>query len=163
MLRHGDRRRRAARGHRRPCQAIILAQHRQIAGIAAANRPGLRGPGRGAEDHHRAAEEQRFGPSSEKLEREIEQLELALESLETARAAVDTAADPEADHEAVADAATPEERLPPRRRGAPRIADDAPRESIVLDPGERCPDCGGVARGWWARTSPRSSTSSPRS
>jgi transposase len=39
------------------------------------------------------------------------------------------------------------DRVPPqRRRGKPPIADDAPRETIVLDPGERCPDCGGAAR-----------------
>jgi transposase/transposase-like protein len=56
------------------------------------------------------------------------------------------AADSDVDDEAVADAATPEECLPPRRRGAPRTAPDAPRESIVLDPGERCPDCGGTLR-----------------
>jgi hypothetical protein len=37
----------------------------------------------------------------------------------------------------VADAAAPEEHLPPRRRGAPRISPDAPRETIVLDLGER--------------------------
>jgi transposase len=39
-----------------------------------------------------------------------------------------------------------EQRLPPRRRGKPRISADAPREVITLDPGERCPDCGGALR-----------------
>jgi transposase len=90
---------------------------------------------------------QRFGASSEKIEREIEQLELALESLETARAAADTT--PEADTPEAEEApgtAAPDSVPPQRRRGKPRIAEDAPREAIVLDPGERCPDCGGVLR-----------------
>ena len=80
--------------------------------------------------------------SSEKIDREIAQLELALESLEVASAAAD--AKPESDE--ATDTAATEQRLPPRRRGKPRIAADAPRESIVLDPGERCPDCGGTLR-----------------
>jgi|GEM_PF-3375486 len=50
-----------------------------------------------------------------------------------------------ADDQAADDPAA-ERRLPPRRRGKPRIAADAPREVITLDPGERCPDCGGVLR-----------------
>jgi transposase len=126
-------------------RAIILAQHREIAGIAAANRA-YEALIQALKITIARLKKQRFGPSSEKIEREIEQLELALESLETARAVAGTAADPEADHEAAAEAATSEERLPPRRRGAPRIAPDAPRESIVLDPGEHCPDCGGTLR-----------------
>jgi transposase len=92
---------------------------------------------------------QRFGASSEKIEREIEQLELALESLETARAAADPTPEadiPESEDAPATENAAPGSVPPPRRRGKPRIADDAPRESIVLDPGERCPDCGGVLR-----------------
>ena len=124
---------------------IILAQHRQIAGIAAANRA-YETLVQALKITIARLKKQRFGPSSEKIEREIEQLELALESLEMAGAAADTPPDSDVDNEAVADAAAPEERLPPRRRGAPRIAPNAPRESIVLDPGERCPDCGGTLR-----------------
>jgi transposase len=92
---------------------------------------------------------QRFGASSEKIVRKIEQLELAPESLETTRAAADPT--PEADMPESEDApatwsAGPDRVPPQRRRGKPPIADDAPRETIVLDPGERCPDCGGAAR-----------------
>ena len=39
---------------------------------------------------------------------------------------------------------TPPERTMPRRRGKPRIAASTPRERVVLDPGEHCPDCGGA-------------------
>ena len=85
---------------------------------------------------------QKFGRSSEKIEREIEQLELALEALEVKIAADDTS--PEAD-EAAGDGAEPT-RPAPRRRGKPRIAEDAPRERHVLDPGETCPECGGELR-----------------
>ena len=126
-------------------QAIILAQHRQITGIAAANRA-YEALVQALKITIARLKKQRFGPSSEKIEREIEQLELALESLETARAAADPAPDPDGTDEAGADVAAPEERRPPRRRGAPRISPDAPRETIVLDPGERCPDCGGALR-----------------
>ncbi|MBK8909095.1 MAG: transposase [Rhodospirillales bacterium] len=86
---------------------------------------------------------QRCGASSEKIDREIEQLELALEGLEMAGAAADPT--PAAD-DAGSNATATEQLLPPRRRGKPRIAADAPREVITLDPGERCPDCGGVLR-----------------
>ena len=85
---------------------------------------------------------QKFGSSSEKIEREIEQLQLALEDLEVAMATAETAAPAEA-------VATPEalsERALPRRRGKPRIGPTTVRERIVLDPGERCPDCGGTLR-----------------
>ena len=40
----------------------------------------------------------------------------------------------------------PAERAAPRRRGKPRISDDAPREQVVLDPGEICAECGGALR-----------------
>ena len=87
---------------------------------------------------------QKFGRSSEKIEREIEQLELALEALEVKVAADDMRPDPE---DAPLPAAEPDEALSqPRRRGKPRIADDAPRERAVLDPGEACPECGGELR-----------------
>ncbi len=85
---------------------------------------------------------QKFGRSSEKIEREIEQLELALEALEVKVAADDT--NPQEDR---ADADTaPSGRSAPRRRGKPRISEDAPRERTTLDPGEICPDCGGKLR-----------------
>lgn len=90
---------------------------------------------------------QRYGSSSEKIDREIAQLELALEGLEMAGAAADPAPESDAPADEAATAATAtEQRLPPRRRGKPRIAADAPREVITLDPGERCPDCGGALR-----------------
>ena len=90
---------------------------------------------------------QRFGPSSEKIEREIEQLELALEDLQVATAGMAGTAEPEpvpAADETPID--TPSEQTVPRRRGKPRVAETTPRERIVLDPGERCPDCGGTLR-----------------
>ncbi len=40
----------------------------------------------------------------------------------------------------------PAERATPRRRGKPRIDETSLRKRIVLDPGERCPDCGGALR-----------------
>lgn len=129
-------------------QAIILAQHRQIAGIVAANRAyevlvqALRVT-------IARLKKQRFGASSEKIEREIEQLELALESLETARAAADPTPEenaPETDDVTAGETGAPDTVPPQRRRGKPRIAEDAPRETIVLDPGPHCPDCGGVLR-----------------
>ena len=90
---------------------------------------------------------QKFGRSSEKIAREIEQLELALEDLQIAGGG---AADPEdADEETTGDAPTGpenESRTAPRRRGKPRIAEDAPRERVTLDSGEACPDCGGDLR-----------------
>ncbi len=86
---------------------------------------------------------QKFGRSSEKIEREIEQLELALEALEVKIAADDTS--PEVDGDCANDPA-PATRPAPRRRGKPRISEDAPRERHVLDPGETCPECGGELR-----------------
>lgn len=84
-------------------------------------------------------QKQKFGPSSEKIEREIEQLQLALEDLDVSMAAADTAPQ-EGLPEGVA------KRAASRRRGKPRIADDTPRERILLDPGKVCPDCGGALR-----------------
>lgn len=129
-------------------QAMVLGLRTEIAGMAAANRA-YEALVQALKITIAKLKKQRFGRSSEKIDREIEQLELALESLETARAAADTTA--EADTPAVEDAPTAEtaapDSVPPqRRRGKPRIAEDAPRETIVLDPGERCPDCGGVLR-----------------
>jgi len=86
---------------------------------------------------------QKFGPSSEEIAREIEQLQLALEDLEVARASPDQPPEPEAEART---AEAPMERTAPRRRGKPRIAETTLRERIVLDPGERCPDCSGVLR-----------------
>ena len=85
---------------------------------------------------------QKFGRSSEKIEREIEQLELALEALEVK--IVDDDTSPEADE--VAGDGAESARPTPRRRGKPRISEDAPRERLVLDPGETCPECGGELR-----------------
>jgi transposase len=85
---------------------------------------------------------QKFGPSSEKIEREIEQLELAIEDLEVAMAKAEAPAPIPPSPEGVPEA----ERAEPRRRGRPRIADTVPRERVVLDPGETCPDCGGPLR-----------------
>ena len=83
-----------------------------------------------------------FGKSSEKVEREIEQLELALEDMLVA--AAESAVEPmdEDAPEPPAPDATPERT--PRRR--PRVSDAAPRERRELDPGGRCPDCGGELR-----------------
>ena len=86
---------------------------------------------------------QKFGPSSEKIGREVEQLQLALEDLEVAMAAAHEAPEPITP---AASSGAPTERAAPRRRGKPRIAEATLRERIVLDPGERCPDCGGVLR-----------------
>ena len=85
---------------------------------------------------------QKFGRSSEKVNREIEQLELALEALGVKVAADDTSpAEPEDNADDFSS-----NRTAPRRRGKPRISDDAPRERITLDPGETCPECGGTLR-----------------
>jgi len=51
---------------------------------------------------------------------------------------------PEADE--VAGDGAESARPAPRRRGKPRIAEDAPRERHVLDPGGTCPECGGEMR-----------------
>ncbi|WP_299440257.1 IS66 family transposase [uncultured Rhodospira sp.] len=95
---------------------------------------------------------QKFGRSSEKIDREIAQLELALEGLEVARAVAEPA--PAEDEEAAPSPETstasetdqPSQKTAPRRRGKPKVAPDTPRERIVLDPGEHCPDCGGPLR-----------------
>jgi len=125
---------------------MILAQQRKILGIEATNRA-YEALIQALKLTIARLKRQRYGSSSEKIDREIAQLELALEGLEMAGAAADPA--PESDEpadDAAIDTAATEQRLPPRRRGKPRIAADAPRESIVLDPGERCPDCGGTLR-----------------
>ena len=86
---------------------------------------------------------QKFGPSSEKIEREIEQLQLALEDLEVAMVTTEAPVSPA---EAEPSPETGGERILPRRRGKPRVAATTVRERVVLDPGERCPDCGGTLR-----------------
>jgi transposase len=127
-------------------RAMILAQQQKIIGMEAANRA-YEALIQALKLTIARLKRQRYGASSEKIDREIAQLELALEGFEMAGAAADPA--PESD-EPGDDAATgtgaTEQRLPPRRRGKPRISADAPRESIVLDPAERCPDCGGALR-----------------
>ena len=127
-------------------RAMILAQQQKIVGMEAANRA-YEALIQALKLTIARLKRQRYGASSEKIDREIAQLELALEGLEMASAATDPTpeSDEPADDEAADDTAV-EQRLPPRRRGKPRIAADAPRESITLDPGERCPDCGGALR-----------------
>ena len=87
---------------------------------------------------------QKFGASSERIEREIEQLELALEHLEISGAAAISrvAPDDAAELSAEEQAAAPDT---PRRR-KPLVAEGTPRERIVLDPGDDCPECGGTLR-----------------
>jgi len=84
---------------------------------------------------------QKFGPRSEKIAREIVQLELALDALEVKIAADDTSM--ESAEETEPEVST---RTAPRRRGKPRISQDAPRERTVLDPGDVCPECSGDLR-----------------
>jgi len=84
----------------------------------------------------------KFGQSSEKIEREIEQLQLALENLEIAMSAADTSSEPE---EELDPPAAPKPS-PQRRRGKPRVAAGTQRDRIVLDPGDKCPSCGGPLR-----------------
>lgn len=86
---------------------------------------------------------QKFGASSERIEREIEQLQLALEDLEVARAATGM---PPAPEERAGEEGTPAARVPQRRRGRPQVSETTPRERVVLDPGDSCPDCGGPLR-----------------
>ena len=88
---------------------------------------------------------QAFGKSSEKVEREIEQLELALEDLLIASAEGASGPVDEGTAEDARPAASDEARKrTPRRR--PRVSDTTPRERCELDPGTRCPDCGGDLR-----------------
>jgi transposase len=127
-------------------RAMILAQQQKIVGMEAANRA-YEALIQALKLTIARLKRQKYGASSEKIDREIAQLELALEGLEMAGAATDPTpeSDEPADDEA-ADETAVEQRLPLRRRGKPRIAADAPREVITLDPGERCPDCGGALR-----------------
>jgi transposase len=132
-------------GRRRRAAAIIVAQHQALTGMQASNRA-YEALVQALKITIARLKKQRFGASSEKIEREIQQLELALESLETARAAADATPEPE-DGGAEGDAPTTSaERTPQRRRGKPRIAEDAPRESITSIPASAALDCGGVLR-----------------
>ena len=135
-------------------RAMVLGLRAEIAGIAAANRA-YEALVQALRITIARLKKQRFGASSEKIEREIEQLELALESLETAPAADPTP------KRTLLRAATPR-RIPSRRsgvaasRGSPRMHRASASCSI---PASAAPTA--AARcGWWARTSPRSSTSS---
>ena len=87
---------------------------------------------------------QKFGASSERIEREIEQLELALEYLEIAGAAAISATQPDDDVELSAEEQAAAPNTPRRRK--PLVAVGTPRERIVLDPGDDCPECGGTLR-----------------
>ena len=141
-------------------KAIILAQQEEVARLTARHAP-TRPWSKLSQIRIARLQRPEFGPSSEKIEREIEQLQLTLEDLEVAMAAAgtpigrdDTGVEPEA------------ALSPLRNAGAasPGVADRAPRERlIVLDPGDRCPECGGTLRLIAMRTYPRSSTSSPPS
>ena len=85
---------------------------------------------------------QRFGKSSEKLKAEIEQLEMALEGLD-----VDDAATIDTDAiDTTEDEPTASERKSKRGRRKLDLPDDAPRQEIILDPGETCRQCGGQLR-----------------
>lgn len=141
---------------------MIRTQQRKIVGMEAANRA-YEALIQALKLTIARLKRQRYGASSEKIDREIEQLELALEGLEMAGAAADpTPAADEAGNDAGSNTTATEQLLPPRRRGKPRIAADAPRESIVLIPASAAP-IAAVCCDWSARTSPRSSTSSPPS
>ncbi len=87
---------------------------------------------------------QKFGASSERTLREIEQLELALEHLEIAGAATISMIAPDDDAELNADEQAAMPSTPRRRK--PLVAEGTPRERIVLDPGNDCPECGGTLR-----------------
>ena len=69
-------------------QAIILAQHQKIVGMAASSRA-CEALIQALEITIARLKRQKYGASSEKIEREIAQLELALEGLEMAGAASD--------------------------------------------------------------------------
>jgi transposase len=120
-------------------KAIIVAQHEEIARLAAAERA-YEALIQALKIRIARLKKQKFGSSSEKIEREIEQLELALEDLEVAMAAADTSPEPE---ENETEEAPSRSR---RRRGKPRVSDTTPRERIVLDPGDTCCECGGPLR-----------------
>ncbi len=122
-------------------KAIILAQHEQGVRMAASVRA-YEALVQALKIRIARLQKQKFGASSEKIERELDQLQLALEDLEVAMASSDSAvAEPMPPPDASAAA-----RETAHRRGKPRISDTAPRERIVLDPGETCPDCGGALR-----------------
>jgi len=120
-------------------KAIILAQHEEITRLAAAERA-YEALVQALRIRIARLRRQRFGASSEKIEREIEQFQLALEDLEVAMAAADTSPEPEQDE------AEEAPRSARRHRGKPRVNEATSRERIVLDPGERCPECGGPLR-----------------
>ena len=122
-------------------KAIILAQQEEVARLTASARA-YEALVQALKIRIARLQRQKFGPSSEKIEREIEQLQLTLEDLEVAMAAAGTPTGPD-DTELQPEAAL---ASPQRRRGKPRVADHAPRERIVLDPGDRCPECGGTLR-----------------
>ncbi len=79
-----------------------------------------------------------FGRSSERVQRQIDQLELALEDLKTS-----AAADQAKSNETAEQLETKEGRS---SRGRQKLPAELPRERTVLDPGERCPHCGGALR-----------------
>ncbi|RJF86459.1 IS66 family transposase [Oleomonas cavernae] len=131
-------------------KAIIAAQREEVARLTASARA-YEALVQALKIRIARLKRQKFGVSSEKIEREIEQLQLALEDLEVAMAAAGTLAMP--DDNAPDDSALVPDgdqlsdgRPAPRRRGKPRVVADTPRERIVLDPGEHCPDCGGALR-----------------
>lgn len=128
-------------------QAMVLGLRAQIAGIEAANRA-YEALVQALKVTIARLKKQRFGARLEKIEREIEQLEARARGLgppappPTRR----PGGCPGTDDVIAGETAAPDAVQPQRRRGKPRIAEDAPRGAIVLDPGQRCPDCGGVLR-----------------
>lgn len=122
-------------------KAIILAQREEVARLTASARA-YEALVQALKIRIARLQRQKFGPSSERIEREIEQLQLTLEDLEVAMAAAGMPTGPD-DTELQPEAALAPQQ---RRRGKPRVADHAPRERIVLDPGDRCPECGGILR-----------------
>jgi transposase len=119
-------------------KAIILAQREEVTRMKASVRA-YEALVQALKIRIARLQKQKFGSSSEKIEREIEQLQLALEDLEVAMAAADKSPQLDGTEKAALQAAS-------HRRGKPRVAEDMPRERLVLDPGDRCPDCGGPLR-----------------
>jgi transposase len=124
-------------------KAIILAQREEMA-RARASALALEALVQALRIQIAKLRRQRFGPSSERIGRELEQLQLTLEDVEVAVAANDASGERSDAGDAQEEPGLP--RAEPRRRGKPRLRDDAPRERIVLDPGDHCPDCGGPLR-----------------
>jgi len=84
----------------------------------------------------------RFGRSSEKLDRDIEQLELLIGELEEENAEIDARAAAGPISKDAAINASSRQRHQPVRRPLPS---HLPRETVVHEPANACPGCGGAA------------------